>query len=263
MASRGWAPQLKPKATLALVHGHGEHTGRFAHVGAALVEGGYALLGFDLRGHGASGGGRGRTPSYERLLEDIADFHQQIRQRDPDQPVFLYGHSLGGNLVLNYVLRRSTDLAGVIVTGPWLKLAFDPPAVQIALARGLNAIAPDFSMNSGLNVKGLSHDLTVVNAYVADPLVHSKISPRLYVGVTEAGEWALAHADQLPLPLLLMHGGADPVTSAKASRKFAEKAGPKVTLRVWDGLYHEIHNEAQKAEVFQVMLSWLDCHLPG
>ena len=119
MYSRGWLPAGKPKAAIVLVHGHGEHVGRYEHVGAALTGGGYALLGFDLRGHGRSGGPRGHTPSYEAYMDDIAAFLAQAGERHPGLPRFLYGHSLGGNLVLNYVLRRRPDLTGVIVTGPW------------------------------------------------------------------------------------------------------------------------------------------------
>ncbi len=260
MYARGWAPQGKPKAVIMLVHGHGEHVARYDHVAAVLTENGYALLGYDLRGHGKSGGPRGHTPSYEALMDDIAAFSLQTEQRYPGLPCFLYGHSLGGNLVLNYALRRKPDLRGVIATGPWLKLAFDPPASQVTLGRLMNGIAPGFTQHSKLNTKGLSHDQAVVDAYEKDPLVHDKISARLFVAIYESGLWALEHAAGFPLPLLLMHGAADPLTSAKASQEFAEKAGSKVTLKVWNGLYHEIHNEPEKAEVFRVMLDWLGRH---
>jgi alpha-beta hydrolase superfamily lysophospholipase len=260
MYARGWAPKGKPKAAIALVHGHGEHVGRYEHVAAALTDKGYAMLGFDLRGHGKSGGPRGHSPTYDALMEDIEAFLKQVDERYPGLPCFLYGHSLGGNLVLNYALRRKPDLRGVIATGPWLKLAFQPPASQLTLGRLMNGIAPGFTQNSKLDTKGLSHDQAVVNAYEQDPLVHDKISARLFVAMYESGLWALEHAAEFPLPLLLMHGSADPLTSAKASQEFAEKAGDKVTLRVWDGMYHEIHNEFEKAEVFKVMLDWLVKH---
>ncbi len=257
---RGWAPNGKPKATIALVHGHGEHAGRYAHVGAALAEKGYALLGFDLRGHGKSGGPRGHTPSYDALLDDIAAFFKQVEGRYPDLPRFAYGHSMGGNLVLNYALRRKPDLHGVIATGPWLKLAFDPPASKVSLGRMMNNILPSFTQASGLETKALARDAAVVTAYENDPLVHSKISARLFVSIYENGLWALEHAAEFPLPLLLMHGSADRLTSAQASKEFAAKAGSKVTLKIWDGWFHEIHNEPDKAEVFKVMLDWLGKH---
>jgi len=263
MASRGWAPDGKPKSAIALVHGHGEHVGRYAHVAAALTARGYVLMGFDLRGHGRSGGPRGHTPSYAALMDDISAFLDQVSGRYPGLPRFLYGHSLGGNLVINYVLRRKPDLRGAIATGPWLKLAFEPPAAQVTLGKLMNGIAPGFTQNSNLDTKGLSHDAAVVAAYENDPLVHEKISARLFVEIYNTGLWALEHAAELSLPLLLMHGSADPITSAKASQEFAAKAGEMVTLKIWPDMYHEIHNEAAQAEVFKVMLAWLDDHLRG
>ncbi len=262
MFARGWTPGARPKAAIALVHGHGEHSGRFEHVAAALTGAGYALLGFDLRGHGRSGGSRGHTPSYDALLDDIAVFLAQVQKRFPGLP-FLYGHSLGGNLVLNYALRRKPDLRGVIATSPWLKLSFQPPAAQLVLARMMNGIAPGFTQNSGLNVNGLSHDRAVVDAYVNDPLVHEKISARLYLSMHESGLWALEHAYDFTLPLLLMHGSADPITSAEASREFAARAGKTAELKIWDGMFHETHNEPQKAQVLQAMRDWLDAHTPA
>ena len=260
MYARGWAPQGMPKAAIMLVHGHGEHVARYDHVAAALTGKGYALLGFDLRGHGRSGGSRGHTPSYDTLMDDIASFSQQTDLRYAGLPRFLYGHSLGGNLVLNYALRRKPDLHGVIATGPWLKLAFDPPASQVTLGRLMNGIAPGFTQHSKLDTQGLSHDQVVVAAYEKDPLVHDKISARLFVAIYESGLWALEHAAEFPLPLLLMHGAADPITSARASQEFTKKAGNQATLKIWDGLYHEIHNELEKAEVFNTMLDWLGKH---
>jgi len=263
MAARGWAPLDRPKAVVALIHGHGEHVGRFAHVAAALNARGYALLGYDLRGHGRSGGPRGHTPSYEALMDDIAAFLGQVQDRYTGLPRFLYGHSLGGNLVINFALRRKPELRGVVATGPWLRLAFKPPAIQVTLGRIMNGIAPGFTQSSKLDARGLSHDAAVVRAYQNDPLVHDKVTVRLFVEINDSGEWALEHAAELTLPLLLMHGAADPITSSRASREFAERAGAKVTLKVWPDLYHEIHNESQQAEVFKVILDWLDGRLAG
>jgi len=259
--SKGWAPKGKPKATICLVHGHGEHIGRYEHVAAAVTEKGYAMLGFDLRGHGKSAGPRGHTPSYEALMDDITAFLGQIEGRYPDLPRFLYGHSLGGNLVLNYALRRKPALRGVIANGSWLKLAFEPPASKVSLGKMMNNILPGFTQSSGLETAALSHDPAVVEAYENDPLVHDKISARLFVSTYDSGLWALEHAAEFPLPLLLMHGTADRLTSAEASRQFAEAGGKQVTLKLWDGWYHEVHNEPEKAEVFKLMTDWLDKHL--
>lgn len=261
LCARGWAP-AKPKAVVCLVHGHGEHVGRYEHVAAALARQEYALLGFDLRGHGKSGGPRGHALSYDFLLDDVDLFLAQINERYPALPRFLYGHSMGGNLVINYALRRRSDLRGVIATGPWLALAFQPPTVQIALGKLMNRLFPSFTQESGLETKALAHDEEVVKAYESDPLVHSKISACLFISMYEAGLWAMRHALEFPLPLLLMHGEADRITSAEASRRFAAAAPQeRCTLRIWPGLYHEIHNEPEKEQVLQTLLDWLNAHL--
>lgn len=257
----GWEPDKKPKAVVYLVHGLGEHIGRYAHIGEAFSKAGYALVGFDARGHGKTSGPRGHTPSYDALMDDIADFLAQMDLRYPGLPPFLYGHSMGGNEAINFALRRKPNLAGVIATGPWLKLAFDPPAMQVALGRMMNNIAPGFTQKSGLETAALSHDPNVVDAYVNDPLVHDKISARMFTAMYESGLWALDHAAEFPLPLLLMHGTADRIISEEASRQFAERAGKNVTWHAWGGLYHEIHNEPEKAEVIRVMIEWINARL--
>ena len=257
----GWEPDKKPKAFVCLVHGHGEHVGRYAHVGEAFAKAGYVLAGFDARGHGKTSGPRGHAPSYDALMDDIADFLAQMQMRYPGLPRFLYGHSMGGNQVINFALRRKPDLMGVIATDPWLKLAFDPPAMQVTLGRMMNNIVPGFTQKSGLETAALSRDPNVVQAYKDDPLVHDKISARLFVGMYESGLWALDHAAEFTLPLLLMHGTADRLTSAEASRQFAERGGKNITWRAWDGFYHEIHNEPEKAKVIKVMVDWIASRL--
>lgn len=258
MYSKGWAPKKEPKAVICLVHGLGEHIGRYEHVGVAFSSAGYALLGFDLRGHGKSGGPRGHTPSYDALMDDIATFISLAKERYPGKPCFLYGHSLGGNLVLNYVLRRKPELQGIIATGPWLKVAFEPPAIKVMLGRFMDKVGPGFSQPSELDASALSRDAQVVKAYINDPLVHDKISARLFVSAYEAGLYAFDHAAEFPLPLLLMHGTADRITSTEATRQFGAAVPKSVTTRMWEGCFHEIHNEPEQAEVLKTMVSWLD-----
>ena len=261
MFAQSWEPDETPRAVVCLVHGLGEHSGRYAHVGKAFVEAGFVLTGFDVRGHGKSGGPRGHTPSYDALMDDIDLFIHLVAGRYPGLPRFLYGHSLGGNFVINFALRCRPELVGVIATGPWLKLAFQPASSKVMLGKIMNNILPGFSQASGLDTRALSHDPEVVNAYENDPLVHDKISARLFLNVFESGLWALDHAAEIPLPLLLMHGGADRIISLEASRQFAASAGDKVTLRIWDGSYHEIHNEPEQGEVFTVMIDWMNTQL--
>ena len=249
-----------PKAVVCLVHGHGEHIERYEHVAEAFNNAGYSLIGYDHRGHGQSDGIRGHIPSYETLLNDVTAFRKEVNEYYPDLPHFLYGHSMGGNIALNYTLREKPNLAGVIATGPWLKLAFEPPAIQVFLGKTMNKIYPAFIQASGLDTAALSHDPEVVRAYEEDSLVHNKISARLFVEMYESGLWAFEHASEFPMPLLLMHGGGDKITSAEASREFGAKTD-KATVKIWDGLYHEIHNEPEKEEVFKTMIDWMDSRL--
>jgi len=258
---QGWEPDTKPKAVVCLVHGHGEHVGRYAHVGQAFSKAGYVLAGYDERGHGKTTGARGHIPSYDAMLDDVADFLALMKKRYPGLPRFLYGHSMGGNQVINFALRRKPALAGMIASGPWLKLAFDPPAIKVTLGRMMNNIYPAFTQSSELETAALSRDLEIVRAYEKDPLVHDKMSARLFVGMYESGQWALDHAAEFSLPLLLMHGTGDRLTSSQASREFAEHAGKNVTFRAWDGWYHEIHNEPEKAQVLKTMTTWMDQRL--
>ena len=261
---QGWQPDTPPKAVVCLVHGLGEHSGRYAHVAAALNAAGYALLGFDLRGHGKSGGPRGHTPSYDALMDDIGRLLTEATRRYPGKPQFLYGHSLGGNLVLNYALRRKPAIAGVVATSPWLRLSSAPPAARMALGRVMNRLLPAFVQSSGLDPAGLSRDPEVVRAYKADPLVHDRLSTRLGMAAIEAGEWAIAHAALFPaVPLLLVHGTGDPMTSAVATQEFAAKVPGGCTLKLWEGFYHETHNEPEKAKVLAFMIDWLQKHTPA
>ena len=260
---QGWEPEVSVRAVVCLVHGLGEHTGRYAHVAAALNNAGYAVLGCDLRGHGKSEGLRGHTPSYDALLDDIGRLLDETAQRYPGKSQFIYGHSLGGNLVLNYALRRKPPLAGVVSTSPAIRVTHPLPATQLALAKVMNRLQPTMQMPNGLSLDNLARDPEVILAYKSDPLVHNKISVRLAVEMLQAGEWALTHAAEFPLPLLLVHGTADELTSAAATQKFAGKVRGDCTLKLWDGFYHETHNEPEKAEVLGFMVAWIGSHVPA
>lgn len=262
---RGWEPETgAPKAAIAFVHGLGEHTGRYAHVGNALTGSGYALVGFDLRGHGKSGGARGHFPSLEAVLQDIRQFLQQLTRLHPETPQFLYGHSLGGILVLSYVLQYSAGLKGVIATGAGLRTPLQDQKVKIAMVNLLGPVFPGLTLASGLDANTISRDPDVVKKYVADPLVHDRASLGLGKSALTAIDLCFTRASRFPLPLLIMHGSEDKLTYPAGSEDFARLAGEggaDVTLKLWDGLHHEIHNEPEQTEVFRAMIDWLDRHL--
>jgi len=258
--AQSWQPDGAAAGVVCLVHGLGEHSSRYAHVATALGQAGYVLLAFDRRGHGKSQGARGDAESYDIQMDDIKRMLDEAGERYPALPRFLYGHSMGGNLALNYALRRNPPIQGVIATGPWLRAAFDPPAWRVRAGRALHKVRPALPQPAGLDVTAVSRDPAVVRAYRDDPLNHDRISLRVYFSGYEAGLWALERAAEFPLPLLLMHGGADRLTSAAASREFAAKIKHGCTFKEWDGLFHEIHNEPEQQQVFAAMCDWLNAH---
>lgn len=259
--TRRWTPlQESVRAAIVLVHGLGEHCARYDHVAAFFAEQGLATFGFDHRGHGRSGGKRGHIPSYERAMQDIDHFLEEARRAYPDAPLFLYGHSMGGNMVLYYALaRQPRNLRGVICTSPGLAVGTPlSPALQ-AVARVLYVVTPSFTMPNGLNLSHLSHDAQVVEAYQKDPLVTPMVSARVGLEMMDKGKWILEHAEDFPLPLLLLQGGAERIVSPDAVRAFACRVPPeRITYREWEHLYHELHNEPEKEEVLNTMLAWLN-----
>ncbi|NLG51999.1 MAG: alpha/beta hydrolase [Chloroflexi bacterium] len=265
--ARLWQPQpdqatTPQKGIVCLIHGLGEHSGRYAPIAQALTQAGYVLLAPDLRGHGRSEGARGDAPTYATLLDDITLLLAQAAGRFPTAPRFLYGHSMGGNLALNYALRYPHSIAGAVISAPWLALAFTPPRAKLLLARVLQKVVPHLTMPSGLNTRHLSRDPAVISAYVNDSLVHDRISVRMALALMESGQWILEHAHNCETPLLLMHGAQDCITSAEATARFASSVPSDCTFKCWEGLYHEIHNEPQ-ADAIHSMITWLDAHSTG
>jgi acylglycerol lipase len=262
---QGWEPERgKPKAWIALVHGLGEHAGRYAHVAEVLTGAGYALAGFDLRGHGKSGGARGHAASLDAYMQDIHQFFRQMELRSPGLPCFLYGHSLGGLLALTYAIQYGSRLRGVMVTGPALRAALQEQKAKIAIVRLLGSLLSTVTVPSGLDPVTISRDPDVVQKYTNDPLVHSSTSLGFGKAALNAIDLCFARAGEFPAPLLIMHGKGDRIAYASGSEDFAklvEAAGGDVTLKLWDDLYHEVHNEPEKAEVFKFMIEWLDGHL--
>lgn len=248
---------VEPKAVVALVHGMGEHCGRYGHVADYLNQQGFALLAYDQRGHGESGGPRGYTPSLEALLDDLALFLKKVEKEYPNTPIVLYGHSMGGNVVLNYSLRRKANIAGLIVSSPWIDLAFAPPAWKVNAARWLKMLLPKLSMPNDLNVNDLSRDPQVVSAYQKDPLVHDRITPCMGYELMQAANWLQNFDGEMPVRTLLFHGTADKITSHPASKAFAARVSGAITFVEYEGFYHETHNEPEKAQVLERIGAWL------
>ena len=262
IAYQTWQPETRAIAALCLHHGLGEHGGRYGALVERLVAEGHAVYALDMRGHGRSGGPRGHTPSYESLLDDLGDLITVARKEHPGRPIALLGHSLGGNIALNYAIRRPDGLAAIIASAPWLKLPKPPPKPLAVLAKLLAKFAPAFTLGNALDVSGISRDPAVMAAYKADPLVHDRISAKLFVEGSAAAAWALEHAGEIKVPALVFHGAADRLTSPEGSRQFAERAGPaKITHHDYAGMYHEMHNDIGKEAVIEDIVRWLASRL--
>lgn len=259
--AQSWAPETPAKAAVCLVHGLGEHSGRYTHVAQAFTHAGYGLLAFDLRGHGKTQGPRGHVGHENAFLEDLDCLIEQAAGRYPGLPLFLYGHSLGGLLALFYSLRRKPRLTGVIATSPALLTPLGEQKAKVALSKAMGSVLPGVTIATGLDANQISRDPEVVRVYKADPLVHGKASFALATSMIRMIEYTRAHAAEFPLPLLLVHGGADEITYAQGSQEFAAQVRTPVTLKIWPGLKHETHNEPEQAQTIAYLVAWMDACL--
>lgn len=251
-----WTPR-DPLAAVCLIHGLGEHIGRYHHVAQHLNNSGVALFGIDLRGHGHNPGKRGHAKCQD-LWDDVESLMKHARLCFLDIPLFLYGHSWGGNIVSNFVLRRSSsEIHGAVLSSPWLKLSFQPSKAEQLLARIMSRIYPSFTQSNGLSAEYLSRDPAIGEAYQSDPLVHLKISAGLFSEAMANGTYALQHAGQLTKPLLVFHGTDDKITSCRASEEFARSASHMADLKLWPDMRHETHNEYGNEEVLNYLSQWI------
>lgn len=244
-------------AVILFVHGFAEHSAMYESWAQRFMDKGYAFLGFDLRGFGRSEGKKGHIDRFQQYLDDVDRMIQYAKEKFPGKPLILYGHSMGGSIAINYALRKSHDLRVVIATSPWLRLSVNVGWLLKILVKIAHRIMPKFSRKAGLDINQLSHDPKVKEAFNKDPLVHQNLTLRTFTQVNKYGKHALDNAGKLDKPMLLMHGSGDKITSHKASRAFASQNN-KVHYKEWEGLYHELHNEFEKEEVFVYILRWLE-----
>ncbi len=246
------------RGVVVLVHGLGEHAGRYEHVARQLNAWGFAVRGYDQCGHGDSDGERGAIPYAGRLVDDLGDMVESTRARTPDGvPVILLGHSLGGLVAGYFASLRPGQVDALVMSSP----ALDPGlnAFQKFLLATLPRLAPNLRVGNGLDPDFLSHDPDVVAAYRADPRVHDRISARLARFIADAGPRVIARATRWKVPTLLMYAGQDRLVNPQGSRDFAAAAPSSlVTVKCFDELFHEIFNEQDAQPVFDCLRRWLD-----
>jgi len=250
-------PGKPVRAVVILIHGLGEHAGRYEQLADRLNDWGFAVRGYDQYGHGESGGARGGLPTETRLLDDLVDIVDSTRARmEPETPLILLGHSLGGLVAARFVALALRPVDGLVLSSPALDLGLG--LVQKLLLAVLPKIAPNLRLGNGLDPALISHDPAVVAAYRADQQVHDRISARLARFMADAGPATLALAPTWKVPTLLLYAGADKLVNPAGSRAFAAAAPkPMVSSRCFEGLYHEIFNEIEAEPVFAELEQWL------
>jgi alpha-beta hydrolase superfamily lysophospholipase len=251
-------PAGPPKAAVAMVHGFGEHAGRYAGLHRALVAAGCAVAAADLRGFGRSPGVRGHIDRWDDYRHDAAAIVAQAAALAPGRPVFLFGHSMGGLIVLDHALHRPQGLAGVIASGPALVPAGPRrPLLELA-ARMLSRVAPRLGTELGLDPAGISSVPAEVEAYLSDPLVHGRATMRWGAEILRTMADTLARAGEFPRPLLLLHGADDPINAPEGSRAFFEGCGhPDRALRLYPGCRHEVHHDIERKRLERDLTRWI------
>jgi len=253
-----WNNDKKPKGTICIIHGLGEHQGRYEHIAKFYVENGFQVYSYDQRGHGKSEGKRGHSPGLNHNLDDL----ERVIKTIPHHHLFLYGHSFGGNVLANFLLRKQpTYLKGAILSAPWIILAKKPNLLKIALAKIMNKIYPDFTLNKKLDTDNLSHDEATCQTYFEDPLNHDRISARLFTDFSRSGLWALKNAEKLPIRVLLIHGMNDEIVSSIGTIKFTENSKGLAECKLFENTKHEVHNDLTQGELFDYTLNWLKSRL--
>jgi alpha-beta hydrolase superfamily lysophospholipase len=217
-------------------------------------------MAYDLRGHGKSDGQRGYVSSFDEYVKDTDILLKEAPERFPGIPRFLYGHSLGGLIVNYYVLLRKPQLNGVIVTALSNKTSLQGQKAKVMLSKILGSIVPKMTIETGLIPTTISRDPDIVTRYVNDPMVHHKVTVGWGKSALETIAWTDQHAGDWTLPVLFMHGEDDQLGFAEGSLEFASKIAGDCTLKIWPGLYHEVHNEPEKEQVFAYLLNWLNTH---
>jgi len=252
-----WPATDTPLGAVTVVHGLGEHGGRYGFVAESLVSAGYAVLAWDQRGHGLSPGRRGHAISAVTMAKDAMAALEWLTARWPGLPLFLYGHSMGGGAALSAALRFRPGLAGLILTSPWLALAFKPPVLKELLGRAVGLVVPELTVSAGLGGGAMYRNGEMQAADAADPLLHGRISVGTYVSVMKEGRRSVAHAAEWDRPALILHGTEDGVTSLEASREAAGRMGETCRFIAWEGGLHELHNDVGRYEVMKTITAWM------
>jgi alpha-beta hydrolase superfamily lysophospholipase len=260
---QAWLPaQARPRAVIINLHGLGDHSGLYPNLASRFPARALALYAFDMRGNGRSPGQRAYLRSWREYRGDLEAFVGRVREWAPDLPLFLLGNSLGGLVVLDYVLHHPGQVEGVIAAAPVLGDVGVPP-VLMALGRVMSRVLPRFSLNVGMDLTGLAREPSVVEAVLADPLFHRRGTARLSTEVTAAINRVQLLAGTLSVPLLILHGSADRMVPPDGSRTFFAKVRfPDREFREYPEAYHGLFADVGFETVLGDLEGWIDRHIP-
>jgi alpha-beta hydrolase superfamily lysophospholipase len=255
---RAWEA-AQPTAGLIVVHGLSDHSGRFEDLGRRLASNRINVYAFDLRGHGVSEGRRGHATRFDFFLQDVDRFLREVESITGGAlPLFILGHSMGGLITLRYIEEYDVALQGAILTSPWLATGPSIPRWKILGAGFLDKLLPSLPIDAGIDPEYISHDPGVVTRYQEDPLVHGKITPRLFMEASAAMGLVLHRSDRIRIPLLFLLAGDDQIVDTRKSETFARTlSAPDVTIRVLSGYYHEVLNDFGSAQAVHEIRSWI------
>jgi alpha-beta hydrolase superfamily lysophospholipase len=259
---QGWLPFGEPRAVVLVVHGIGEHSGRYMNVVNHLVPLGYAVYGLDHIGHGRSGGEREVVERFADYTDTLTIYYDMIKGWQGDRSVFLLGHSMGGLIGSYYLLDHQAKFRGAVLSAPCIKVADDVSPATLLMGRILSVVAPKAGLVA-VDADGISRDPEVVAAYKNDRLVfHGKTPARLAAELVKAMERVTAEADRIRLPLLVLQGSEDKVVCPSGAQTLYDKASSEdKTLKVYEGLYHEVFNEPERDDVLKDVEAWLEKHV--
>ena len=257
-----WLPEGEPKAILLVVHGLAEHSGRYMNVVNFLVPSGYAVYGIDHIGHGKSDGKRVYVKRFQDYTKTLKNYFDMIREWQPEKPIFLIGHSMGGLISAAYLLEHQDELSGAVLSGPGIKVPDNISQAIIFVGKILSIITPKAGLIQ-LDAEGVSRDPAVVDAYVNDPLVYTgKITARLGAELLKAMQYVTDQAPKIRLPIMIVQGSDDKLVDPSGAQLLYDLVSSKdKTIKIYNGFYHEVFNEPEHEQVLNDVKTWIEAHL--
>jgi acylglycerol lipase len=259
---QAWLPEGNVRAVLLVVHGLGEHSGRYMNLVNHVVPLGYTVYGLDHIGHGKSEGAREVVERFEDYTDTLAIYHNMVKGWQTGKPIFLLGHSMGGLIASDYLIEHQAHFRGAVISAPAIKVSDSISRATIAIGKILSVLAPKAGVLA-LNPNGVSRDPEVVAAYLNDPLVfHGKTPARLAAELLKAMLRVTAEAGRITLPFIVVQGGEDKLVAPAGAQMLYDKASSEdKTIKVYEGLYHEMFNEPERARVLKDVETWLAAHV--